>query len=576
MDAVTIIAMIISVVVPAFAIYLIYLLDLFGTGKGNTVGICMAWGAIGSFGLAYLANTFIMRTFDLEFETVSRFVAPVVEELLKAVILVYFIQQPRFRYFVDGAIYGYAAGIGFAMSENIFYVLNDSSGEALGLAVSRVLTASLMHAAAGAVVGIAFGLSRRRSGIQKYVSYFFGIGFAIIVHAIYNNIAFELEQGVVLIIVAMGIGIGGGVVIGTFMNIGLSQEKKRFAETLSGDSGISGGERRAIQQLGSEGIETLLEDMSERFGEEKADLIRQLFVIQANIGILKNNLKTKVGERLRKAWEQEIADLKTQMDEIRSKLGTYIMTLLRSLLPEDEESTETLAAFRTEMTKFDPTHVHSFDMFVMASELAGTISPEQIEQISNRLHDMSIFNNVDYADLDNLSRAVAIRQYSHGEYLFRQGDEGDAMYLIDQGYIDITLDGPNGESVLRTYQSGEVVGELSLLDGQPRSAGARANGSLQVMILRREHFDMFIKSRPKVILAVLKFLADRVRYTTTAVTSDIQQQNTVGQTAEQDEKRFDIAPTYTDSVSEATSPIAGVFGRLAAVLDSLEQDADKN
>lgn len=573
MNAVTLIASFISIAVPFFAIYLIYLLDLYGTGKGITILYCMAWGIAGSFGLAYLINNATIDLLDLKFEEVSRYSAPVVEELLKALILVYFIQQPRFRYFVDGAVYGYAAGIGFAVSENLFYVVNDSSGAALTLAISRVLSASLMHAAASAVVGIAFGLNRRQRDMPRYGVSVAGLLFAVIVHGIYNNILFEMDHGVFLLLVAMAIGIGGGVVIGTIMGIGLASEKKRFDDTLGDGSGVSSAERRGIQRLGSEAIDQVLEDMALNFGEEKADLIRQLFIVQANIGILKNNLKSPVGERLRIAWEKEIEELNVRMHDIRSHLGTYAMTLLRGLLPEVQENTATLVKFTNEMTRFDPSHVHSFDLFVVASELAGTISPEEIERISDRLHEMEIFKNVDYADLDNLSRAVTLRNYSHGEYLFRQGDEGDAMYLIDHGYIDITLEGVGEETVLRTYKAGDVVGELSLLDGQPRSAGARANGPLRVMILRRDHFDMFISSRPKVILAVLQFLADRVRYTTDAVTSDIDQQNVVGLAAEKDENRFNIAPVFTDTIRESTSPVMGVFGRLSSALDQLEEEA---
>jgi CRP-like cAMP-binding protein/RsiW-degrading membrane proteinase PrsW (M82 family) len=575
MNAVSLVAYIISVSIPALTVYLVFALDLFGTGKRNIIRVCAAWGAIGAFGAAYLINTAVINSLgsgDDAFQTVSTRTAPFVEEILKALILLYFVQRPSFRYFIDGTIYGFAAGIGFAMSENIFYVANNSTDAALSLAISRVLSASLMHATASAVVGISLGLSRRASGLQRAITPSAGILFAVLVHFIYNNLLFQLEgSGSILLLAAIGIGMGGGITIATFINTGLEAEKKRFAETLGIGTGITDRERKAVQQLGSGNLESILAELSVMFGEEKTELIRRLLVIQANIGILKNNLSSPVNDRLRKAWEQEIEGLRQEMNRIRSELGSYCMTLLRSLIPDDDTSDR--IDFSQVVAQYDPMHVHSFDLFMVGSERAGTLSPEQIERISTKLKQISIFENVELADLDNLSRAINIRQYSHGEKLFSKGDSGDAMYLIDRGYIDIFLENEDGsESLLRTFQSGDVVGELALLDGQPRSASARANGPLRVMVLQRQHFMMFVQSRPKVILAVLRFLAEKVRYTTDAVTGDVVQQAVTHATDElEDTTPYEIAPSATDTTQAPDSVPMGVFGRLAKTLDELEE-----
>lgn len=563
----TIIAYVLSVAVPAFAIYIIFLLDLFGTGKGNTVAVCLIWGATGAFLLSYAANTALKDAFTLSFEQVSTRVAPFVEELFKLAVLLYFVQRPRFRYFVDGAVYGYAVGIGFAMSENIFYLSNSDGASALGLAVTRVLSASLMHAVAGAVMGIALGFSRRAGGWRKLFAAGLGILFAMSVHLIYNSLLFALDGGVLLLGVAIAIGLGGGIMVGVFMTLGLAAEKRRFADTLGIHSGVSAAERKAVQNLGSTAIDEILADLAAKFGAEKAALIRQLLVIQANIGILKNNLSSPVGDRLRKAWQIEVEELSAEMDRLRRQIGAYTMTLLRSLLPEGDvllwdDLTEKIA-------DYDPMHVHSFDLFMVASQLSQTIPAADIERISNRLSEMPIFENVAVADLDNLSRAITPRQFSHGQSLFDKGDVGDAMFLIDRGYVDIlTIDAQGQEKLLRTYKSGDVVGELALFDGQPRSARARANGPLVVMQLKRQDFMRFVQSRPKVILAVLRFLADRLRYTTNAVTGAIVQQVVI--TEDDHVEVFDFSPQVSDTVQASLAPL-GVFGRLAAALDDLER-----
>jgi CRP-like cAMP-binding protein/RsiW-degrading membrane proteinase PrsW (M82 family) len=565
------IAYIIAIAVPAFSIYVIYALDFFGTGKRNIILTCAVWGAIGAFGIAFVANTAMQNAFSLEFRTISTRTAPVLEELLKGIILLYFVQRPSFVYFVDGAIYGFATGIGFAMAENVFYVAQNADEAVLSLAVSRVLSASLMHATANAVMGIAFGLSRREKGWRKFTSQALGVLFAIVVHFIYNNLLFELQgRGAFLLLTAIGIGVGGGVFIAVAMNIGLSEEKKRFNQTLGLSMGVTDHERRGVQSLGSEAMEEILHEMEQKFGAEKADFIRRLFVVQANIGILKNNLASPVGERLRQAWQAEIDSMTAEMDDIRRALGSYAMSFLRSLLPADGEAA--WGDLTSRIADYDPHHVHTFDLYL--HKLAPTKSAEQIENISNRLKKIGIFQHVDLGDLDNLSRSIAFSEYVSGQMLFDKNQEGSAMYLIDRGAIDIfTVDSEGQEKIFRTYRKGEVVGELSLLDGQPRSARARANGSLRVMVLERDNFMRFVRSRPRVQLSVLQFLADRVRYTTEAIRGVQAVVQTQG--VEEDTGSMDPLLHVSDSVAAPENKALGVFGRMAQVLDKIEQEGGK-
>lgn len=174
------IAYLIAIAIPAFSIYLIFALDLFGTGRKSTIFACLGWGAIGAFGLTYLINTSVNNALSdmvgsyRSYRTVVTVTAPIVEEILKSLILIYFIRQPSFRYAVDGAIYGFAVGIGFAVIENVFY-LSSTPDAALSLAISRVLSTSLMHATASAMVGISLGRLRRVEGVVTISLQLFGI-----------------------------------------------------------------------------------------------------------------------------------------------------------------------------------------------------------------------------------------------------------------------------------------------------------------------------------------------------------------------------------------------------------------
>jgi RsiW-degrading membrane proteinase PrsW (M82 family) len=490
----------IAIAIPILAIYLIYALDLFGTGKVGTVAVCMAWGATFAFGLAYLLNNFALQ-FLIDNADMSRVVArntviaviaPLVEEILKSLILIYFIQSPRFRYVVDGAIYGFGVGIGFAVVENLFYLSNSNAD--LTLAISRVLSTSLMHATASGMVGISLGRLRRANRTSAVLWQIAGIIAALAIHMGYNRVVNSPNlTGITLLLFAIGLGIGGSVIIGFLINLGIKDEKRSFDETLTMDVDVSEGERKTIQRLGGGTLERTMEDLSTTFGEQNINLVRRLLVKQANIGILQNNLaSTNVSDRLREAWEREIDELQEEVTETRKQLGMYVSAYLQSMFPADD-----LGLWNTineEVAATDPTLVHTFDMFMRVSQMAENFTADQLEAMAERLHKISIFKYISLADLENLSRAISVVTFENGSMLFDKGDEGDAMYMIENGQINIyTLDHAGQEKVLRTFNPGDVVGDFAVLDGQPRSARARAIGALTTLALTRQVFMMFIR-----------------------------------------------------------------------------------
>jgi RsiW-degrading membrane proteinase PrsW (M82 family)/CRP-like cAMP-binding protein len=514
---VTIFSYFIGIAIPLFAIYIMYSFDLFGTGKASTMLTCLAWGGFSVVLALQVNNAAVALISQLRLPVTSptfgpteitiRFIGPIVEEILKSAMLFFFITRPRFRYIVDGAMYGFASGIGFAVVENVLYI-SRTPNAALSLAVARALSTSLMHATTSALIGIALGHLRRSTSNQKVVWAIGGFAPAMIIHVFYNNVVNALD-GVTLLLVAIGIGILGFGLISYQIRRGVAEEKKRFADTLGISVGVTDAERKVVQELGGNTIENVLAELGAYFGEDKAESIRRLLVLQANVGILQNNLSGQVSERLRTAWEEEVAEKRAEMDDIRNSLGVYIMSFVRGVFPPDDDPvTDTL---NKEYTKFDPTQVHSFDMFINAGQQSGTLNLDKMVATADLLSQVEIFKDVPVAELENLSRAIVSRTYNDGQHLFDQGMEGDTMYIVEDGEIGIYIKENGREKQINTLHSGDLVGELSLLDGAPRSAEARANGALKVLVLRREHFLMFVRSRPRVILALLEYMAKRAR-----------------------------------------------------------------
>jgi len=98
--------------------------------------------------------------------------------------------------------------------------------------------------------------------------------------------------------------------------------------------------------------------------------------------------------------------------------------------------------------------------------------------------------------------------------LFRGGDAGDAMYLIERGKVRICVRARDGHEVtLAELGRGDFFGEMALLDGQHRSADAVVAEDARLALLSREHFLSFMRGSPDVALEMLTALANRLRHT---------------------------------------------------------------
>jgi uncharacterized membrane protein len=101
-----------------------------------------------------------------------------------------------------------------------------------------------------------------------------------------------------------------------------------------------------------------------------------------------------------------------------------------------------------------------------------------------------------------------------GGLLFRAGDKGDAMYLIERGKIRICVRAKDGHEVMLTELGrGDFFGEMALLDGKSRSADAHVVENTRLAVLSREHFLSFVRSNPNVALEMLTALTNRLRQT---------------------------------------------------------------
>src|SRR5712671_7016662 len=131
-----------------------------------------------------------------------------------------------------------------------------------------------------------------------------------------------------------------------------------------------------------------------------------------------------------------------------------------------------------------------------------------------KLRHVPLFESLDTDAAHELCELLESLDCKAGAVLFRTGDEGDAMYLIEEGKVRICVRAKDGHEVTLTeLHRGDFFGEMALLDGKPRSADAQVAEDARLAVLSREHFLSFVSSNPNVALEMLTALANRLRHT---------------------------------------------------------------
>ena len=138
-----------------------------------------------------------------------------------------------------------------------------------------------------------------------------------------------------------------------------------------------------------------------------------------------------------------------------------------------------------------------------------------IEQRLAHLTHLPMFREMTVAELTPLAAACRVDNYRSGEAIVRQGDPGDSVYIILDGRVEVLAhierNGVQSESVVSWLVAGDALGELSLLDGQPRSATCLALTNTTCLCLDRDEFLAAMQRHWKLTHSLLEVVAVRLR-----------------------------------------------------------------
>ena len=128
------------------------------------------------------------------------------------------------------------------------------------------------------------------------------------------------------------------------------------------------------------------------------------------------------------------------------------------------------------------------------------------------------FNGLDRADLRRLAGIARETTLAAGDVLFDQGDESDGLYVIVSGIVRVYLTSEGGrEATINLAEEGEVIGEMALLDGLPRSAGAAALTETRLAYIGRDTFLGLLDTSTKLARQIILTLCERLRATNAQV-----------------------------------------------------------
>ncbi len=324
-------ALAIAFSVPLLFLGFVRIRDLYGTGKFGLIIVALLGGLVAYF-LAANINPWLLREGWATRTQVTTITAPIAEEFLKALILIYLVSRADFNYLVDGAIYGFAAGMGFAVIENYEYVMGHQN-IAMNVAVARVFSTNLIHATGSGMIGTALAYQRGRGNsslfgwLVAFLGYAFGMGF----HMIFNTL---VSSGAILL-VAIIFGTAGLGLILLVIRGGMNTQKQWLGEKLNEIERITRSEVKALTRI-EEIKKELFVPIEKQFGSAKVELVKKMISKQAELGIKRKLLETASSEGKRKEMELVIGDIKKDIDSLRNQIGPYCMMMVRQVYLEQD------------------------------------------------------------------------------------------------------------------------------------------------------------------------------------------------------------------------------------------------
>jgi CRP-like cAMP-binding protein len=154
----------------------------------------------------------------------------------------------------------------------------------------------------------------------------------------------------------------------------------------------------------------------------------------------------------------------------------------------------------------------------------GTLRPTDLAAMASArtakavLQKNFLFRGLSETALERVAAIATRRHYAKGAVIFAQGHPGDALFGVVAGQVRISATGAGGQEVfLNIMEPGDTFGEIAVMDGLPRTAGACALEDTALIVIKRADFLKLLEREPRLAIHLLKLLCERLRWTSALV-----------------------------------------------------------
>ncbi len=121
------------------------------------------------------------------------------------------------------------------------------------------------------------------------------------------------------------------------------------------------------------------------------------------------------------------------------------------------------------------------------------------------LRNMHFFADLNDEELEVVAKIMHKEEFKRGQTIFTETEDGESLYLIRKGEVKACKIAPDGELfTLMVMKDGDIFGEMSFLDGRPRSATVVALSDLEVFMMERKDFEKIVDTHPWIVYKLLK------------------------------------------------------------------------
>lgn len=286
----------------------VWLLDRYDREPLTLLLANFLWGALGAVFFGVLFSVLVSALLGTGDWGDTVLVAPVVEELVKGVFLLWTVRDRRFDNITDGVVYGMAIGLGFGMSENFMYFLGADTATAwLGIVIIRTLFSAVLHAMATGTLGAFIGWGKFRGPVTRLSAGMAGLLIAIWMHMTWNGNVID-GTGIGMIVAMLFI-VASVVVILGVMQTALLAESRLIRRELTEEVESGHIPVHHLQYLPSSNRRKMP-------GWLPPSVDQKSYVQLATRLAFRKNQARLCAAPLRDAYEREVAEIRARIDDL--------------------------------------------------------------------------------------------------------------------------------------------------------------------------------------------------------------------------------------------------------------------